>query len=382
LPLLCGCFANNTKGCSPYGERKQGVLKMKKNVFVSIIITAMALTLSCKEEITKPITPIEPPKVIEPGRRDYVWDETIVQATRSKVYFRSVWGSSPADIWATAHADTISATLWHYDGTVWKGWPIPTNIPDLNRLGYATHVWGIKQNDVWVINFWGEIFRFDGKEWKLYTKLLVEGHDYFRCQRMWGKGDSEIYAVGNCYNYNDFPDSEGYGVIFKYNGKEWKQLTIPKVYEIFGFVRKDKADILYILGWGYNTGIDKVYSYDGVNFKEVMTSPYEISLGDNTSDVLAITNRKSYKLFNSAKVEWLDFKDNDFTYQIFAGRNEKDIFGNANSVQHYNGTNIQILHSLSGSRILVSILLFEKDAFFFIENNSSKNTKVLHGKLN
>lgn len=345
------------------------------------LVIVLILTISCKEEITKPVIPIEIPNEVEPGRRDYVWDETIVQATRSKVFFRSAWGSSPTDIWATAHADTISTRLWHFDGTLWKSWQIPS-MNDMSRLGYATHVWGINKNDVWVCNFWGEIFHFNGTGWKLHTKLLIDGHDYFRCQRMWGKGDGEIYAVGNCYNYNEFPDSEGYGVIFKYDGKEWKQLPVPKAYEIFSFIRKDKAGILYILGWGYNTGIDKVYSYDGVNFKEVMASPYEISLGDNTSDVLAITNRKAYKLYNSTKVEWLDIKDNSFTYQIFAGRNEKDIFGNADSIQHYNGTNIQSLHTFSGGRILVSMILFEKDAFFFIENTPSKNTKVIHGRLN
>ncbi|OGU67994.1 MAG: hypothetical protein A2499_13795 [Stygiobacter sp. RIFOXYC12_FULL_38_8] len=353
---------------------------MKPSFFLILFVTAVLITLSCKEEITKPVTPIEPPKVIEPGRRDYVWNETIIKSSmrgRHYLWFHSTWAASPTDIWAVAIADSASEYLWRYDGVSWKAQEIISYMTNIRQI------WGLSANSVWACMYNGEFFHYDGKEWKRHSHVLIEGHDYFRVQRMWGRGDGEIYAIGNCFNYNEHPDSEGYGVLIKYDGKEWKQIEIPKVYELFTYLRKDKWNNVYILGHGYMTGIDKLYCYDGSNFKELMSSSTRMYLGDITTDIIAINNKKAYKLINGEAIEWVDFKGDDFTFELFGGKSEKDMFGNNNGILHYNGTDIQKLYPFYFVDFLLnSIWLFEKDVFFFIKETKTLNTKVLHGKLN
>lgn len=349
---------------------------MKSFQFLAIVTLTILITLSCKEDITKPVVPIEISKEIEPGRRDYVWDETIIKSSMlggHSLWLRSLSALTPTDIWATAWADTSAERIWHYDGTNWKSPKIPSDMTTIRQI------WAQNPNSVWACMHNGVFFQYDGKEWNRHSHVLIEEHDYFRVQRMWGRDDNEIYAIGNCYNYNEYPESEGYGVLIKYDGKEWKQIEIPKVYELFTRIRKDKNSILYILGWGYNTGIDKLYSYDGKSFKEIMSSSTGIYLGDITTDIIAINNQKAYKLINGEAIRWLDFKGKGFNNDVFGGRSEKDFFGNVYGVLHYNGTDFQNIYYNNNNSYLIEMAIFEKDVFFVFEDN--RNTKILHGKL-
>lgn len=89
---------------------------------------------------------------IKPGRRDYVWtvDSIDYEGLPTFIELKSMWGSSPTDVWGSHFTADVRNCLWHYDGTVWKraveGTPITDPSGGSSIVG---GVWGTAQNDVW-----------------------------------------------------------------------------------------------------------------------------------------------------------------------------------------------------------------------------------------
>jgi hypothetical protein len=63
--------------------------------------------------------------------------------------FRSVWGSSPKDVWAGTRNDY--SDLWHYDGTTWS--PV-----DKGFDGTVVRGWTSPQGNIWLSGLGGTVF--------------------------------------------------------------------------------------------------------------------------------------------------------------------------------------------------------------------------------
>ena len=81
----------------------------------------------------------------------------------SSIDFKSVWGSSGADVYVSVDWGVI-----HYDG---KNWSL---IPDISVYGSLSAIWGSAANDVFITGngydkgmgkSYGIIWHFDGTGW-------------------------------------------------------------------------------------------------------------------------------------------------------------------------------------------------------------------------
>ena len=68
-----------------------------KNLIVAFISAILFIQLiSCKNNPVEPPEQVVKAKEIEPGRRDYVWDETVLEIPAGETaLFGGIWGSSP-----------------------------------------------------------------------------------------------------------------------------------------------------------------------------------------------------------------------------------------------------------------------------------------------
>ena len=168
-------------------------------------------------------------------------------------YLRNVWGSSRDNIFAVGY----NGTILHYNGINWQK-------QESNSDAQLLSVWGIDGNDVYVVgakldNFEPNdttiyyLYHYNGQSWitinsYISTPLFTPGP--FGTVSLWGTKKSNLYSVGlgiyqiigsnwiklvsthaylkHIYGNNDkniFAVGQS-GLIYHYNGENWKELTL------------------------------------------------------------------------------------------------------------------------------------------------------------
>lgn len=93
--------------------------------------------------------------------------------------FDSVWGASPADVWAAG------AALGHWDGQAWSVTPSPVD-------AWLCGVWSASATDAWVVGSGGAAARWDGRGWSRAT--VPTSADL---NAVWGSAANDVWAVGD-----------------------------------------------------------------------------------------------------------------------------------------------------------------------------------------
>lgn len=348
----------------------------QKILFVLIAISFLTIN-SCKDDITKPVTP---PEEIKPGSRNYEWKEyELIPPTYERSMLKDLWASSPSDVWAIGESSLSQLGIWHFDGAAWK-WG--TETPTWAQTG----LWGSSASDVWMGSSEGRLWHFNGSSWELVTKLVVEGYRDFIIQSIWGVSANKIYAVG--YGAVSTKYDTYTGAVFKYDGVEWKRVPIPNIALNFHNVRRDKSGDLIIAALDESTGLVSIMSFNGTEFKKLYTATGRVValevVGDKT---LFSKDQQIYYYENGTYKLWKDFSGTDYYGGIACYRNEKDIFMGAVQVQgygicHYNGTDIKVIYETNSAWVwLTAGFALERDVFFIIHDWNTQRTKILHGKL-
>jgi hypothetical protein len=342
-----------------------------KQTFLIIAITLALIANSCKDNGTGP-------ENLEPGRRDYVWNEDTLKIPFNLL--SKMWGSSPNDIWAVGSGGGLDQTIWHYDGTHWSTDGISRSIP-------PTSIWGFSENDVWLGGQSGLIWHYNGSNWEEKLRLTppeLWGRSIF--YSVFGNSTDDLYAVGFIDSAN-VPQKE-VGIIFHYNGYNWNRVDIETQRLHFGMIRKaPNEQNYYLVGFIINddwSNSVKLFSFDGAKLKEI----YFGKLNDYKGADLGLINDKIYFGIDSGVYTYdgnkfnLKFKvDNQQFTQGIAGRNDKDVFLYMwDGIAHYNGTDIQYLIQDSDLSYR-DIIVFKNDLFVLCNNISKGVTIIKHGKL-
>ncbi len=112
----------------------------------------------------------------------------------SNCRLNAVWGSGPGDVYAVGDKGCVlrldpKTNKWHqpngsaHVGLEWNG------------------IWGSGPSDIYVVGYnssdalKGQILRFDGKSWKLYTHAT--GDPTVRLTAVWGDGKGRVFIVGD-----------------------------------------------------------------------------------------------------------------------------------------------------------------------------------------
>lgn len=227
--------------------------QLKKYLTLLFLLTALLTTifinLSCEDN---PVAPNEPP----PGSSNYI--VTVDTIDRNYTVHTTIWGTSENNMWAGGSG---SENIWHYDG---KKWEVIHLLPSSINSMY-----GFAENDIYAAAAEGRIFHFNGVEWYQQFRYGPDGNNPNQFTDIWGYSSTNIYAAGFYYE-----NHKSYGIIFHFNGTEWKQINIPKtegqIYRIRGNFA-DKKTQYFILNNGDLTFPDssRIFELDGSNIKEI-----------------------------------------------------------------------------------------------------------------
>ena len=349
---------------------------MNKKIFAVVISLVVLILSSCNSN------PVDPPIIpeIQPGRRDYEWTEdTLKVANGEFAHLSSLCGGQPDDIWAVGPASLSQLGIWHFDGKSWKNF-----IDDPTYTFNQTSLWGISSSDIWLGNFDGIIWHYDGKVWDNYTRLQIKRYQNFGIHSLLGVSTTEIYAVGVAYN--SYFNEDQLGGIFKYDGKQWEQIELPKLYLNFFQLRKAKNGDFVIPALKGSVDSTKLVVWNGKEFKvlfaEIGFASFNVfNIGETTlfnigKIIYKYNDDGTYKL-------WKDFSGTDYYDKILCSRSEKDFFVGSWALQginHYNGTDLKLIYSAPNTRVMAG-LIFDKDVFFTLLDLKTNNTRILHGHL-
>lgn len=339
----------------------------------------LLITLTTLSFISCNSNPIDAEENLPPGRRDYVWtvDTLNIPFTR----LQRIWGSSPEDVWAIGPGGASDKTIYHFDGEKW------TN-DGIARPLDPTAIFGFSNDNVWIGSFGGDIWRFNGSNWRHYTSITNET-EHIVWLDIWGENSNDVFATG-CY-----PDENGNfinGIMAHYNGSSWSIINLAETKSSLVKIRKDNkaSSKYYLIGYRiepFAEDTSKIYEFGGNSLNTIYT-------GLTTSQELAEAEIINGKLYFIKGYEICEYVNNEFRLFLYvdninfgnaiSGRNKKDIFLRMkNGIAHYNGTNIEYLHifNKSGISILGSVIFEEKIFFLAYDYNNSLNL-ILRGILN
>jgi hypothetical protein len=331
--------------------------------FVCIIFGA--LILSCDSNTVDPI--------IEHGRRDYIWKEdTLDVDIYYNILYRDMVGNTPDDIWL----GNSDPGLWHYDGKKWEEYPFPGVIPSA--------LWLFDDNTLWIGTSQKLILKRENEAWTESFELKYENYDMINIYGMYGKSKNDIYAVGMAVE-TIIPGEEHihHPTMLHYNGNDWKFLDVPKLSNggFHKIVYQEDIDTYFIFAVKIENGVilDKLFTFDGENLTEIMSTPGSIGLSSLENKVYINYDQVVYKYSNNKMVLWKDFTNTEFLSD-FEGRNENDFFNNSvNGVGHYNGIDYKTIYPTHYR--IYSKIVFEKEVFITAFDRDNWHYIIIHGTL-
>jgi predicted heme/steroid binding protein len=347
-------------------------MEKHKLIFLLILVSIFLLITNCNS--TEP-----PDDELKPGRRDYAWTvDTLLppESHRTVPFFISnLWGSSPNDMWAICQGASPLILLWHYDGAKWSLYP--------QQLGRdLLGIYGFAQNDIWIGDAENSIWHFNGSIWSKAKSLSSTGFDRVGVECIYGISPNNIYAVGGADQFNG--GTEYKGVLLHYDGSDWKFIDIPNIRAAFyNVVRNIFTNELVIYGFNSDVGfLDKLFVYDGKNFKEIYSEYNEPGLNEMNGEVYVTLDGKIYKFNNGQLDFWKDFPGTSFL-NFKSGRNEKDFFGTSiEGLLHFNGSDLQAIYKTYPKNIeLYRVFILENDIFISAFEPDTQLKFIIRGKL-
>lgn len=350
---------------------------MKPVTLLTIFLTALLSTFSCKSEITKlENTPA--------GRRDYVW--TVDTLNYPENTLRRMWASSPTDVWATSLGD-FGKNIFHYDGEKWVYYSI-------SGMNSPMPLWGENSNNVFVAGaagVRGEVWKFNGSNWSYFSEISKDEYRSFYLNNIWGKNVNDFYVFGGS------PDTIIVGglnnsVIAHYYNNKMEVLNTSSVSGAVVQLYEDyNSNRIYFnttqTGNGKFYDSTLVYEYYQGKFSKlygsIWTGGEQAFLGHINNEVYFILGNKIAKRVDG-KFNTILQIDNPNFFQRIWGRSSKDIFFfMLDGLVHYDGSNFEYLLRFSKPRThIVGAAIFEKDVFFLVNEVSPSCSFIYHGKIN
>ena len=300
-----------------------------------------------------------------------------------------IWGSSPDNIYVVGSSSNWTGEMYRYNGKVWKvvplshleGGPIAGNF-------WLNGILGFGANDIWVIGSQVDsinqvtdrfvnsslIIHWNGSNWQEYP---VSGGTL-----IWiaGLSPDDIWAAGN-------------DVIFHYNGSSWQKSPVPMPPEgmRFASVAEVAQNDVYAVGWinsvTADTGSYYLYHYDGTSWTitdSVIITPGYVSPVSFGEKLFAIGGH----LYSSFSIGGVDELEDGKWVNVFqnanglwlAGNSPDNIFGlgSFGYLYWYNGASWTSLNVGANS----SIAFFDAwsdGSQTFITGDDDRKTYVFHG---
>lgn len=314
---------------------------------------------------------------VRPGRRDYTWTVDTLDGLNSPRY--RMWGSSPTDVWAITHS-AWEVSVSHFDGSEWISY-------GLSGLINPFSIYGFSNNNIFIGAENGQIWKFNGGSWKLFSELTKDGHSDIVFDNIWGESSNNFYAFGA------YPDENGYatnGVIAHFNNGKWNMLNTNALYGIVEHLYKNFSDNkIYLQVIGGREFTDSTHIYEFANGKyyklygNIWTQGLQADISLINNEVFFVLGNRILTRKNNQFKTILNVDNSNF-YQRIWGRNSKDIFLlMTDGLAHYNGRDIEYLFhfNITPRTQIYGASLFGSEAFFLVYEAQTGLSLVYNGIL-
>ena len=258
-----------------------------------------------------------------------VWSPVAPSALHGAHGFFSVWGSGPDDVYVIA----AYGTILHYDGLSWS----VVQHPFSDQMLYLTAIWGSGPDDIFAVGQEGMVLHYDGASWELSYDLWGSGHVLL--QAVWGSGPTDVFAVGD-------------SMIIHYDGSDWSTMPAPDASNLNAVWGRSPTDV-YAAGSVDNHGA--VLHYDGqawsVVFSAATSAPLRGLHGVGAAGLIAVGDNGVVVRFDGSA--WSEEPAAESQFNLGSsvwGSGPTDVFAAGNDgIQHYDGQSWTLMPSSSGA---------------------------------
>jgi hypothetical protein len=329
-----------------------------------------------------------PPAPPGPDPRNFTWSiDTIALPGSPSTLMRSIWGSSPRDVYVAGHNDLPGGTMFHYDGTSWRqvtlsvaeGGTIQGVIDISQVFGFTPGVifaaGGISSSGTTGSPVQSLIIRYNGSLW---SAMQVPPGGMLR--GIWGLYQSDMWAAGDS------------GTVIFSQGLAWYPSTFRDTASISA-IGGVSADDVYALSsrsypgvratthrylWHWNGGVWSVAD----SFAQVAGSPDRFG-SRSVWSLLGITYTCGMGLFKRAGTGWdniIPGGQSGYLNAIYGvANNSLFVAGDGSALFHINETGPYRYPAFTDPAInLYGVWMGGGEAF--VVGNDGRRTYVLHGR--
>jgi len=342
---------------------------MKKTLLLSSL-TIILLALASCDWFTSP-------EELKPGRRDYVWTADTLDLVMND--FRSIWGSSPNDVWVGTFQN---GEIFHYDGEKWE------KHSEVGTSGYA--LYGFAENDVWIGGGDGRIWHYNGGNWEENFRYVEDKFKFATIRDFYGVNKNDFYAVGMTFAdgyFNEWTENQR-AFILHYNGFKWTEIFFADFQS--QFIKILFCDNSYYI---LNVTVDNMYgdSTTVIEYESEENDLHTILIDDGNVAINQIDNQlvitmndKILEYSSGNLIEKSIPPISDIFHQTY-GRHKNDLLiRTRQNIAHYNGTDLVYLYSFNNEWTYSAggAAVFEDEVFFCCSDYTNKIFFILKGKLN
>jgi hypothetical protein len=231
------------------------------NLSIVFLLSCSFFGVECRQSSEPPIDQGKDP-------RTYTWRRDTLGDGTYQILMRSVWGSSPQDVYVVGHSSALfTGKIWHYDGTTWTD--LTTKyieaFPNQQIFYFApADVYGFGKNDVWIVGYrdtssssqgvrQGFVMHYDGMKWQ-GTSMP----EFLNMFAVGGNSSRDLWAGGIS------------GRFYHFDGTNWSTVLIPDTIWIEQFAGSAGGK-LYAGGFRHNNttalDYDFVLEWNGTDWK-------------------------------------------------------------------------------------------------------------------
>lgn len=194
--------------------------------------------------------------------------------SNSGVY--AIWGTSATNMWVGGN----DGQMYQWDGTQWKGYAKPAGSNSIYDM------WGIDANNIWAVGYDNAI-RWNGTAW-VRESLPASPRGYYELRSVHGSAANNVWIVG-------YPST-----ILRYDGTSWKQMAtpFPDTTNYYAFsVWTFGANSTWIGTPSYSNNYT-LYYWDGVSWKG-----YSTGTNNQPNDIFANGPNEIYAvMYNNVSI--------------------------------------------------------------------------------
>ena len=198
-----------------------------------------------------------PPEPLHADPRNFTWTiDTIALPGSPATLMRSIWGSSPRDVYVAGHNDMPAGTMFHYDGISWRKVNLTVaeggaiqGVVDISQVfgftpAYVFAAGGVAGSLTPGSPARSLVIRFDGSSWSM---MQVPPGGMLRA--LWGLYQSDMWAAGDS------------GTMIYSQGLAWYQGIFPGTTAVTS-LSGVSADDIYALSSRSDSGVhDTTFRY-------------------------------------------------------------------------------------------------------------------------